>query len=367
LDESGLAENTIVMYTGDQGFYLGEHGLYDKRFMYEEGLRMPFLVRWPGQIEAGTVSDGMILNVDFAPTILASVGLEDLLGTQGRSFLSLLKGTIPDDWRTSMYYRYYYSHFETEPHYGVRTYDYKLIYYDQIDQWELYDLNKDRGEMNNLYLDTQYQQVVDDLKTELNRLRAELDDDLDDHGDQPNVGALAANPMHVSKDIDIGKGNNSLLFRFRTKVGGTLFSKCDIQDVPYSKGFKYEGFKTLCIRKGNLYFFNDFDDDKAEEIESNLTDDQWHTVALVNQGKYPRIYVDGQLVFEGRQPISADNPDHTFNIGAGIDTGGYRGYNFKGSLSQVLHYDKPLSHEAVLAFATGDIPEGGKIIFPAAD
>ena len=359
LDESGLAENTIVMYTGDQGFYLGEHGLYDKRFMYEEGLRMPFLVRWPGEIESGSVNDGMILNVDFAPTILEAVGLPELPGTQGTSFLSLLKGDKPVDWRSSMYYRYYYSHFETEPHYGVRTYDHKLIYYDQIDQWELYDLKKDKIEMNNLYNDPEYKGIVAELKNKLHQLQSELGDDPTDTGDKPNIGGLAAKPIYVADDIDIGKGDNALLFRFQTNVGGTLFSKCDINDVPYSKGFKEEGFKTLCIRKGNLYFFDGFDQDEAQEVEGNLADDQWHTVAVVNQGKYPRIYVDGQLKFEGKKEISADHPEHTFNVGAGIDGGGYRGYNFQGTLSEVLYYDQPLSEEAVLAFASGEVPEGG--------
>lgn len=122
LDESGLAENTLVIYTGDQGFYLGEHGLYDKRFMYEEGLRMPFLVRWPGQIAQGSESDGMILNVDFAPTIMDATGITDLPEMQGKSFASMFEGVIPEDWRKSMYYRYYFSHFFTEPHY-VRTID----------------------------------------------------------------------------------------------------------------------------------------------------------------------------------------------------------------------------------------------------
>ena len=115
LDASGLAKNTVVMYTGDQGFFLGEHGLYDKRFMYEEALRMPFLVRWPGQVKPGSIMEGMILNVDFAPTILEAAGGRAHPDMQGRSFVSLLKGQIPADWRRSMYYRYYYSHFETEP------------------------------------------------------------------------------------------------------------------------------------------------------------------------------------------------------------------------------------------------------------
>ncbi len=360
LDASGLAENTIVMYTGDQGFYLGEHGLYDKRFMYEEALRMPFLVRWPGQIKSGSVNDGMILNVDFAATILEAAGLPTLDGTQGKSFLPLLGGNTPADWRESMYYRYYYSHFETEPHYGVRTYDYKLIYYDQIDQWELYDMQQDRSEMNNLYQDPRYQTILGDLKEELYRLQNELGDDPADIGDRPNIGGLAPSPLFIANDISIGDGDNSILFRFQTAVGGTLFSKCVVDDVPYSTGFKEEGFKTLCIRNGNLYFFDGFDYANVQEIEATLSDDQWHTVAVVNLEGYPHIYVDGQLELKGTKKSKADNPEHTFNVGAGIDTGGRRGYNFKGTLSHVIYYDQPLDEAALVDFASGKVPSGGR-------
>ena len=191
LDRSGLAENTIVMYTGDQGFFLGEHGLYDKRIMYEEALRMPFLVRWPRHIKPASKTKGMILNVDFAPTILEAAGVKKHPKMQGRSFVPLLMGRIPPDWRTSMYYRYYYSHFETEPHYGVRTYTHKLIYFNRIDQWELYDLVKDPHEMNNVYDNPEYQQVVRTLTKELKRLQNELGDDPNDIGDNPNIGELA--------------------------------------------------------------------------------------------------------------------------------------------------------------------------------
>jgi arylsulfatase A-like enzyme len=187
LDESGLAENTIVMYTGDQGFFLGEHGLYDKRIMYEEALRMPFLVRWPGKIKPGSVTDGMALNIDFAPTILQAAGAKPHADMQGRSVVPLLLGTTPSDWRRSMYYRYYYSHFETEPHFGVRTHTHKLIHFDRIDQWELYDLVKDPQEMNNVYNDPAYQNVVKELKRELKRLQAELGDDPQDTGENPRL------------------------------------------------------------------------------------------------------------------------------------------------------------------------------------
>jgi arylsulfatase A-like enzyme len=190
LDESGLADNTIVMYTGDQGFFLGEHGLYDKRIMYEEALRMPFLVRWPQEIKPGTASDGMILNIDFAPTILHAAGIQPHEDMQGRSFVPLLRGTIPSDWRRSMYYRYYFSHFQTEPHFGLRTHTHKLIHFDRIDQWEMYDLINDPNEMNNLYDSPEHQPLVAELKAELKRLQKEVGDDPKDIGDKPRTGAI---------------------------------------------------------------------------------------------------------------------------------------------------------------------------------
>ncbi len=188
LDESGLAENTLVMYTGDQGFFLGEHGLYDKRIMYEEALRIPLLARWPGKIKAGSTSDDIVLNLDFAQTIIDVAGANTNPGMQGRSFLPILTGNTPSDWRQSMYYRYYYSHFETEPHWGVRTHQYKLIYFNRIDQWELFDLTKDPHEMNNVYNDPEYSSVVDELKQELQRLQTYYKDDPNDVGDNPRTG-----------------------------------------------------------------------------------------------------------------------------------------------------------------------------------
>jgi arylsulfatase A-like enzyme len=185
LDKNGLSENTIVIYTSDQGFFLGDHNWFDKRFMYEESLRMPFLVRWPGTIKPGSVSDGMIINVDFAPTLLAAAGEAIPADMQGRSFLSLLKGVTPSDWRTSMYYRYYHypQDHRVQPHYGVRTEKYKLIYFNKIDQWELFDLKNDPREVKNLYADPSYADLVKRLKAELYRLKKELND-FDQFADQ---------------------------------------------------------------------------------------------------------------------------------------------------------------------------------------
>ncbi|PYJ07809.1 MAG: sulfatase [Verrucomicrobia bacterium] len=178
LEQSGLAKNTIVIYTSDQGFFLGDHDWFDKRFMYEESLRMPFLIRYPGHIKPSTVNEGMILNVDFAPTILDFAGLSAPKAVQGRSFVALTEGRKPKDWRTSMYYRYYChpSEHTVNKHYGVRTDRYKLIYFHDLNEWELFDLKKDPHEMRSVYADPGYAKVVAELKGELQRLRAELKD-----------------------------------------------------------------------------------------------------------------------------------------------------------------------------------------------
>ncbi|MDX2033287.1 MAG: sulfatase [Blastocatellia bacterium] len=178
LDRTGQAENTIVVYTSDQGFFLGEHNMYDKRFMYEESLRMPLLVRWPKRIKPGSVSRQMVLNVDFAPTFLDAAGAKIPADMQGRSFAPLLAGKPPKDWRTSIYYRYYHpGHHNVAAHYGVRTMRHKLIYFNKLDQWELYDLQKDPREMRNEYANPAYAGTVAGLKQELSRLRKELKDE----------------------------------------------------------------------------------------------------------------------------------------------------------------------------------------------
>ena len=180
LDRNGLGRNTIVIYTSDQGFFLGDHGLYDKRFMYEESLRMPFLVRWPAGIKPGSRSDAIGLNLDFAPTFLAAAGLPTPNEMQGRSMLPILRGRTPADWRTSMYYRYYHDpgHHNTRQHYGVRTRTHKLIYFWKKDQWELFDLVNDPLEMSNIYGQSGQEALTASLKAELARLkRAYRDDD----------------------------------------------------------------------------------------------------------------------------------------------------------------------------------------------
>lgn len=173
LDESGLAENTIVVYTSDQGFYLGEHGWFDKRFMYEESFRTPLLIRYPKEIKPGTKTDKLVQNLDFAPTFLDYAGIEAPESMQGESFRKLVAGET-GEWRDAVYYTYYEypSVHMVKRHYGVATDRYKLMhfYYD-IDEWEMYDLETDPAEMKNIYGDPAYADVQKMLHQKLEELR----------------------------------------------------------------------------------------------------------------------------------------------------------------------------------------------------
>ncbi len=179
LDQNGAATNTVVIYTSDQGFFLGDHGLYDKRFMYEESIRMPFLVRWPGVIKPGSIQAAMAINPDFAPTFMELAGQRPPPDMQGRSLVPLFKGSRPADWRTSWYYRYYHDpgNHNTRAHYGLRTETQKLICFWKTDQWEMYDLVQDPAELHNLYYDPAHKKQAERLKAELYRLKKEVKDD----------------------------------------------------------------------------------------------------------------------------------------------------------------------------------------------
>lgn len=177
LDESGLADNTIVVYTSDQGFYLGDDGWYDKRWIYEESLHIPLVMRWPAGIAAGTESHELVQNLDFAPTLMDLAGQQIPEDVQGKSLVPLMKNQTPEGWRESIYYHYYdYPGEHAVPrHYGVRTDRYKLIHYYQIDEWELFDLEADPGEMQSVYDNQDYSEIVEELKEELYRLREYYD------------------------------------------------------------------------------------------------------------------------------------------------------------------------------------------------
>jgi arylsulfatase A-like enzyme len=178
LEDEGLAENTLVVYSSDQGFYLGEHGWFDKRWIFEESLRTPLLVRWPSVVRPGSVNKQIVSNLDFAETFLEAAGVPVPGEMQGRSLVPLLKGAAPADWRKSFYY-HYYEHpgpHNVARHYGVVTERYKLMYFYEpaFNYWELFDLEKDPKELKSVYGTAEYARIQKDLEEELKRLRKEL-------------------------------------------------------------------------------------------------------------------------------------------------------------------------------------------------
>ncbi len=178
LDKSGLAKNTVVVYASDQGFYLGEHGWFDKRFIYEESLKTPFMIRYPGVIQPGTTVNQLMVNIDWAPTLLDIAGVPVPDSMQGQSFLPLIKGDTAG-WRKAAYYHYYEfpQPHHVYPHLGIRTEKYTLVhFYGPADSWELYDLTKDPEEMHNVYGEKAYTQIADTLKHQLEELTTQYKD-----------------------------------------------------------------------------------------------------------------------------------------------------------------------------------------------
>lgn len=174
LDASGLRDDTIVVYTSDQGFFLGDHGLYDKRFMYEESLRMPLMMRYPKEIKPNSTSDEMVLNLDFASTFLDYTQTAIPDDIQGQSFRPIARGDTPKTWRTSMFYKFYEKDYGIGPQEGIRTERYKLIHFLYGDEgWECYDLEKDPFELNNLYNDPKKKGLIEALKAQLICLKNE--------------------------------------------------------------------------------------------------------------------------------------------------------------------------------------------------
>ncbi|WP_417384361.1 sulfatase [Gimesia sp.] len=213
LESSGLAKNTVVIYSSDQGFYLGDHGWFDKRFMYEESYRMPLLARWPGVIKPGSVNNDLVSNLDFAETFLNIAQVPIPADMQGVSLVPLFKGEEVK-WRDSLYYHYYEFYNDRRSahmvrrHNGVRTKRYKLIDFYNLGEWELYDLEKDPREMKNVYSEPEYAQVVKDLKAELKLLQAKYqvpDDTGSVEKDPPSLHLKPRNSGAAQKKKAAGK------------------------------------------------------------------------------------------------------------------------------------------------------------------
>ena len=251
LDQAGLAENTLVIYTSDQGFYLGEHGWFDKRWIYEPSLRMPLLVRYPAEVPAGVRNkEDMVLNLDFAPTFLDFANVQIPADMQGQSFRPVLKGKTPNNWRKAVYYHYYEfpAWHMVKRHYGIRTRRYKLahFYYD-IDEWELFDLKKDPNELNNVFNDPAYASVVRELKRELQQLR-------EFYGDTELDKYLPAQPKKVNH-VAIGKSIRYLTKPSKrydqnpqTLVDGRVFEDGTYSIIDLKKGWQgFEGKDAVIV------------------------------------------------------------------------------------------------------------------------
>jgi arylsulfatase A-like enzyme len=197
LKSSGLESTTIVIYSSDQGFYMGEHGWFDKRWIYEESIHMPFIIRWPGVVKAGTRFTPFIQNIDYSPTFMEMTGCKIPDGLHGKSIVPILRGETPTDWRKSVYYHYYDKNGEhhVENHYGVRTDKYTLACFYAKNEWELFDNAKDPQQLRSVYDDPAYAKVLAELKTELTRIRALYQD---------NDGAKSTNTIEegVNNSID---------------------------------------------------------------------------------------------------------------------------------------------------------------------
>ena len=197
LDELDLADNTIVIYSSDQGFYIGDHGWYDKRWMYDESLKMPFIIKWPGVIKPGSRNTNLVQNLDYAQTFLEIAGAETPTDMQGMSMVPLLRGEEKPEWRDSIYYHYYeYPSVHMVPrHYGIRTARYKLMHFYHFNEWEFYDLEADPDELQNLYRNPEHSHQIGQLKRQLEQLREYYEDG-------SNVSVM---PKQWQDDVRAGK------------------------------------------------------------------------------------------------------------------------------------------------------------------
>lgn len=362
LKEEGIEENTLVIYTSDQGFFLGEHGWYDKRFMYEESLRMPFLVRYPGKIKKGTTSDAMILNVDFAPTFMELAGLKVPSDMQGRSVLPLLGGITPSDWRKSMYYRYYHypADHRVQPHFGVRTMTHKLIYFDRLNEWEFYDLEADPHETNNIYASTSHRTIREELTKELYRLKKELKDEDQFTRGPINPAALAKVPTTNIFHLDFEKHPTAKGGRFGMAAvfDGTSFVPApdfDVSNKPFTisawckpesargeifaLGGASQGFALLILDNKPEFLVRSEGILSVVRSSQTLKHGEWaHIVGQLNSHGEMRIFVNGKEdFFPNGAPLTA-KPLEGAAIGAdtGSKVGSYKeNFRFKGQIDEV--------------------------------
>ena len=245
LDESGLAKNTVVIYASDQGFFLGEHGWFDKRFMYEESVKTPLLVRWPGVAKPGTVNKKMVSNLDFAQTFLDLAGIDLPADMQGKSLRPLLEGKEPKNWRESVYYHYYCfpEYHAVRRHDGVRNSRYKLMHFYDINEWELFDLQNDPKEMQSLHDDPKYAKTLQHMKGELTKLRKQYEVP---PAPKLRKGETLFPPWPEFGTFEVGLGNEGWISLFDGKtLKGWRQPFAAKPGEPVSQIFKPKGIKVV--------------------------------------------------------------------------------------------------------------------------
>jgi arylsulfatase A-like enzyme len=356
LDESGLADNTIVIYTSDQGFFLGDHGWYDKRFMYEESLQIPLIVRWPGVIEPGSENERLVQNLDFAQTFLDMAGVEADESMQGRSIVPLMRGEDPD-WRNAVYYHYYewpYVHM-VHQHYGARTDRYKLIHFYGLDQWELFDLEKDPREMNNVYDDPEYAQIVHEMTAEIERLQEQYHLDRPRHAEQlvrnPEMAERAENielenVLRVDRPAAIPHHPDIAAERADPTASPLTIGAWAVPHAPngviLSHGGEQFGY-ALFLFDGRPYFAIRNRGRLIEAIgdEPLAMNQPVHLAARLMETGQMQLFVNGERIRSVMGQLLEQAPREGITIGADPDTtvGGYRTpMLFEGELRDVRIY-----------------------------
>ncbi len=368
LEENDLEKNTIVIYSSDQGFYLGDHGWYDKRWMYEESLKMPLIVKWPGVVKPGSVNEHLVQNLDYAETFLEIAGAKIPADMQGRSLVPLLKGEDPADWRKSIYYHYYEfpgAHM-VRRHFGVRTERYKLIHYYNIHEWEFFDLQKDPDELRSLYDQRNMQPMIQELHREMKRLQRLYKDD------EPTATLASLSQRRIRRQA--GKVKQALSFHLHSgsdkfkadldpaakpiTVGAVCNPKAG-DGVIVAQGGISMGY-TLYL-KGGKPTFGIRSSGTLVEVSAEKAislNEASHIVGVLTPRGKLRLYVKGQLVAEDEGQFIINKPADGLSVGN--DTGSFVGeYTeekpFQGTLSDIRIYWGILRPKQIKNWAAGNL------------
>ncbi|MFT5122948.1 MAG: arylsulfatase A-like enzyme [Kiritimatiellia bacterium] len=372
LDKSGLAKNTIVIYCSDQGFYLGEHGWFDKRWMYEESFRTPFLVRWPDVVAPGLVNETDIVSpVDFAATFLEIAGAANPGDLQGKSLIPILKGQTPRDWRKSFYYHYYEGGGHgVARHYGVSNGRYKLInyYQDHVKQWELFDLKSDPQEMRSQYENPEYAKVKEDMFQELQRLRVELK--LPDEDPEASFGGWGDRTLELRKMASAANVPLTEVLRMQA-VGVVKNKKPDPSFKPITVGAWIStersdgvilaqgggGMGYACYLKDGYLVFGIKNGGSLSEVKSKAKipmKTRTHVRATLDAELKLTLFVNGKPAGIGKGRFVSGIPNEGLDVGedSGSLVGNYTDDNvFKGTMSDIRIYWGRLEQKELDAWA----------------